>query len=155
MMNDTDGLLPSLDDLLRPSDFDLHRSLAEYSNQVSQEDLLFGPPSLILFEGPPQAEDRWRDGDAALQFPEATGTSSGDQTSPRAPDQSAAAPRQRSGSSGKGPGKVERKAEQNRRDKAVSWIRSWWSFHVFLQLSVPARARFRDCLAEAACDVKG
>ncbi len=115
-MNDTDGLLPSLDDLLRPSDFDLHRSLAEYSNQVSQEDLLFGPPSLILFEGPPQAEDHWRDGDAALQFPEATGTSSGDQTSPRAPDQSAAAPRQRSGSSGRAAGKVERKAEQNRRD---------------------------------------
>ncbi len=122
-MNNTDGVLPSLDDLLLPNDSDLHQSFADYSHQASQEDLLFGPPSLILFEGPPQAEDHWRDGDAVLQFPEATGTSSGDQTSPRAPDQSAAAPRQRSGSSGKAPGKVERKAEQNRRGRCSSRIR--------------------------------
>ena len=118
VMNDTDGVLPSLDDLLLPSASDLHQSLVDYSNH--QDSVLFGPPSLILFESPPQAEDHWRDGGAILQFSRAAGASSGEHESPAAPDHSAAAPRQRSGSSGRGAGKVERKAEQNRRDDAAA-----------------------------------
>ena len=113
MMNDTAIHLPALDELLLPNDLDLHQSLADYSTHP--EDVLFGPPSLILFERPSQLEERWCDGDADLQFPEAR-SSSGDGPASTAPDQSAPPPRQRSSSSGRAAGKVERKAEQNRRD---------------------------------------
>ena len=140
-MNATDGLLPSLDDLLLPSAPDLHQSLIDYSNH--QEDFrLFGPPSLILFEGPPQTGDLWRDGDAVLQFPEAEReASSGEQASPTAPEHSAApdhstaAPRQRSsGSSGKAAGKVERKAEQNRRDEVYDTMTRQVQLHEIMSL---------------------
>ena len=112
-MNEGSGFLPSLDDLLLPEEFE--PNFADFSNS---EDVLFGPPSLILFEGQPSGENRYQDSAAPLQFPEDASTS-GDVPTSTPSDQGAPPLRQRSGSSAKAASKIERKAEQNRCAAAV------------------------------------
>ena len=108
VMNEGADILLSLDDLLLPEDFE--RTFADFSNS---EDVLFGPPSLILFEGQPSAENSYPDAVAPLQFPETT-SSSGNVPKTALSELGAPPQRQRSGSSAKAAGKIERKAEQNR-----------------------------------------
>ena len=112
-MNEGADLLPSLDDLLLPEEFE--QNFVDFGNS---EDVLFGPPSLILYEGQLSGENRYQDAVAPLHFPEAA-SSSADGQNITPPVQGDPPQRQRSGSTAKAAGKIERKAEQNKCAAAV------------------------------------